>query len=211
MCSVELSPMNNKNGHGKRRSKEKNRNHPRRKKKQHTTSEFIFVKNAVISSNQQASMRSTGKILIRYQIKCSRDYGTAKTSPTISHFRFLSVWSKREKITPHLNGILGVVRWFCVDGVFAIINHWLLHQAVKRLNKTKAICFAVTYVPLCCAMLFFFLLFFFLMCDSAFFLPVQGISTHETTSSLSCEIYDQCNPNHMCIISSQLNLSSFID
>lgn len=127
------------------------------------------MKNAVISSNQQASMRSIGKILICYHIKCGAHECMARQKagplrlPSLTHSKtkMRKRTREREKITAHLNGIQWWCMWlagwrFCVDGVFAIINHWLLHQTVKRLNKTKVICFDVTYPPLCCAMLFFF-------------------------------------------------------
>lgn len=205
MSSVELSPMNNENGHDKRR-----------KKKPPSPPQvwiyLIFVRNAVISSNQADLIRSIGEISIRYHIKWLREYGSDKKKTELSlGLSVFGLW----KSTSHLNR--WVVWWTCesrfcvyVDGVFVIINHWLLHQALKRLNKTKAICFAVIYVCVVQCDVNFFLLPFSLLCNSlVFFLHIQkrtGVQdvseTATTTSSLSSEIYDHCNPNHMCIISS---------
>lgn len=118
---------------------------------------------------------------VSYQVLTSVWYG----KNSISSLTHSSSWKERKYTTFEWHFSVYVL---CVDGVFAIINHWLLHQAVKRLNKMKAICFTVTYVPLCCAMLFFFpssssFPFSLTSCAIPPFLhtqtPVQEISTHE--------------------------------
>lgn len=114
----------------------------------------------------------------------------------------------RENYQLHLNGRCECV---CCMVVFVIINHWLLHQVVKRLNKTKAICFPLHLFlgPLCCVCRWFFstatkiyrLFFFFTVCRLATDCVYKASKTFpSTTSSLSSEIYSQCNPNHMWII-----------
>lgn len=144
---------------------------------------------------------------------------------SFSHCIRMDVRTKMDKITLHLNGIC---RHLLVDGVFAIINHWLLHQAVKRLNKTNAICFPLLMLFVrWCSFDFFSL---FLSVFFGFFASVPPFYTGASAQRAKHFIHRQqrrrrrrrhhhhyyprfmakSNPNHMRIIF-QPNLGTSID
>lgn len=98
MCSVELSPMNNKNGHGRRRDK-KNRNHSRKK----AHNKWIYFREEC--SNQQQSTSLNAIHWRNFNMVSHQVLTRLKHGKNISHFlslslsRFLCVVKKRENYT----------------------------------------------------------------------------------------------------------------